>query len=262
MDEVVWGWERFFLQLRSFIATSSREIDDASEDYTYYILERLQLILRNLDNIQGILAAAPTMGIRFSDAELDSLREVWTYVSQLIDAMGSYFLQWEHHIDDIHTGSGMDAYSVPVAVGRGRGRPRFEISRDQLEYLASLNFTWTEISSILGVSRNTVYRRRQEFGLFHVGEQINDDNLRLLLRDMRRDNPDMGEVMVLGRIRAMGFRVSRARLREGIRDTDPLNVSIRALLGRTARRPYSVPGPNFLWHIGTYVIRESIIVHV
>ena len=106
---------------------------------------------------------------------------------------------------------------------------------------------------MLGVSRMTVYRRRQEFGLLDVGERISNADLRSLLMEMRTDQPDMGEVLVWGRIRAMGFTVTRARVRHGIRETDPLNVALRGLLGSTARRPYSVPGPNSLWHIGMFM---------
>ena len=32
------------------------------------------------------------------------------------------------------------------------------LSREQLEYLASLSFTWSEIAVILGVSRTTIFR--------------------------------------------------------------------------------------------------------
>ena len=147
---------------------------------------------------------------------------------------------------------------VPVVAseGRGRGRPRFDIGRDQLEYLSSLNFTWTAIASMLGVSRMTIYRRRREF--LEMGEAISDANLLHLLREMRPTFPEMGEVMVLGRLRARGYRVSRDRVRRGIRQTDPLNTALRGLTGRTARRSYSVPGPNSLWHIGTFYCKEHV----
>ena len=38
--------------------------------------------------------------------------------------------------------------------------PIFDISKDkeQLEYLSSLGFHWSEISVLLGVSRMTIYR--------------------------------------------------------------------------------------------------------
>ena len=44
------------------------------------------------------------------------------------------------------------------AIVQGRGRPRFDIAKEQLLHLSSLNFTWSEIASQLGVSRMTIYR--------------------------------------------------------------------------------------------------------
>ena len=49
----------------------------------------------------------------------------------------------------------------------------------------------------------------------------------------------------------MGFQVPRARVRNAIRHTDPLNTAMR-WTHVTARRAYSVPGPNSLWHIGMH----------
>ena len=39
----------------------------------------------------------------------------------------------------------------------GQGRPRFDVARQQLEYLSSLSFSWSEIAALLGVSRTTIY---------------------------------------------------------------------------------------------------------
>ena len=55
MDDAVWGWESFFLQLRSFLETSSREIETASEDYSYFVLERLHIAVRNLSHVRNVL---------------------------------------------------------------------------------------------------------------------------------------------------------------------------------------------------------------
>ena len=48
--------------------------------------------------------------------------------------------------------------SAPALVSSGRGRPLFQITKEQLEYLSSLGFQWKEIAALLGVSRMTVYR--------------------------------------------------------------------------------------------------------
>ncbi len=57
---------------------------------------------------------------------------------------------------------------------------RFDVSREQLEYLRSLSFHWIDIAALLGISRGTLYRfvilfqwlklyfmyrRRVEFGM-------------------------------------------------------------------------------------------------
>lgn len=38
----------------------------------------------------------------------------------------------------------------------------FDVSREQLVYLSSLAFTWTEIAALLGVSRMTIYMEVKE----------------------------------------------------------------------------------------------------
>lgn len=55
------------------------------------------------------------------------------------------------------------------------GRPELIITREQLEYLWGMHFSWTQISGLLGVSRMTVYRRRRGFGveeLSHPGRDV------------------------------------------------------------------------------------------
>jgi hypothetical protein len=72
-----------------------------------------------------------------------------------------------------------------------------------------------------------------------------------IVRQAREELPDLGQSMLAGRLRAMGVRVTRERIREAVRRSDPLNTALR-WHGLTARRPYSVPGPNSLWHIGMF----------
>lgn len=57
--------------------------------------------------------------------------------------------------------------------------------------------------------------------------------------------------MLYGSIRARGIKVTREEVRSTLRFLDPLGSSLRSPSGATSRRPYSVPGPNSLWHIGT-----------
>ena len=45
-----------------------------------------------------------------------------------------------------------------------RGRPRFHITKAQIESLREIGFSWTKVAQLIGVSRVTLYRRRQELG--------------------------------------------------------------------------------------------------
>ena len=95
-------------------------------------------------------------------------------------------------------------------------------------YLHSLSFTWTEIASLLGVSRVTVYRQRQEFGLLNdPSVEINDAELQIVLSQLRRTFPQLGEKMIIGHLRSLGYNVTRSRVRNAVRVTDPINVALR-----------------------------------
>ena len=61
------------MQLRSSLETSSREIGGASEEYSDFVLERLQLVIRSLTNIGYIFESHPN--VQFSDDELVVLRK-------------------------------------------------------------------------------------------------------------------------------------------------------------------------------------------
>ena len=79
---------------------------------------------------------------------------------------------------------------------------------------------------------------------------LSEVQLHTVLREIKAGNPELGETLVMGRIRGIGYRVTRDRLRQAIWQIDPLHTALRWRGGLTSRRPYSVPGPNSLWHIG------------
>ena len=90
-----------------------------------------------------------------------------------------------------------NSYQVPLVVFNRLGRPRFDISQEQLVYLRSLSFTWSQIAAILGVSRMTLYRRRAEFGMLMSPSQvISDEQLHSMVTEMHSFQPGLGEVMI------------------------------------------------------------------
>ena len=90
------------------------------------------------------------------------------------------------------------------------------------------------------------YRRRVEFRMLNEPSQsISSDDLTSLVSEIRSTTPYVGESP-----RSLGYQVSRDRVRQALRSTDPLGSALRWPGGLTHRHPYSVAGPNSLWHIG------------
>ena len=91
------------------------------------------------------------------------------------------------------------------------------------------------------------YRRRVDFGLEdYSNSDLADEDLTAMIREFRQDNPDVGESMAVGLLRARGYRVVRARIHNALRNSDPLSAALR---WPGEKKLGSVAGPNLLWHI-------------
>ena len=250
----MWGWELFFEELSSFLRSLQRQHSTATESFSHYALERIEISCGSLENVLHQLHTTVAEGT-LNGSELATINEYCTLITELIQHLHSTAQDWESHLDQLlqvsHYSSSSMSYSAPTSTTVGPGRPKFHISRDQLEYLSSMSFNWTQIAAMLGVSRMTIYRRRVEYGLnSSVSGSLTDSELRVMLNKIRRDQPALGETMTWGRLRSMGFHITRSQLRQVIRETDLLQRALRWRGELARRQPYSVPGPNSLWHIG------------
>jgi hypothetical protein len=143
-------------------------------------------------------------------------------------------------------------YSCPINENARRyaGRPRFLITKEQLEGLRSIHFSWRKIAEMLGVSERTVRRRRQELEMT-IGQslsysEIEDGELDIFVGQVLHYSPHSGERMVFGALKGYGLKVQRERVRQSIGRVDPVSRELRR---RTAihRRVYNVIAPNVLW---------------
>ena len=148
--------------------------------------------------------------------------------------------------------TGGQSYSV--------GRPPLPVDRECLAYLRSLNFTWAEVSSVLGVSSRTLQRRANEWNISRftvIANQALDHEI----YQIKLNFPNSGEVMIAGHLLSRGIHVQRQRLRDSLaRLRGFTNIGINPSI---FRRSYSVPGPNFLWHIdGNHkLIKYRLVIH-
>ena len=241
----VWGWQAFFGEVASFLRQV--RLEDTTQDHLEFCLERFETIILSTRRIRDVLHSSRTS--RSSTGGTGILSRYEELVNELLVHLNGVYAQADRALYNYMSRPATAYRATAIHTGQ-RGRPRFDVNSNQLTYLTSLSFTWVQISAMLGISRMTLYRRRVEFGMVRQGNVVDDNQLLHALREMRSDFPEMGEVMVLGRLRALGYRVTRERVRRAIRETDPLNTALRATTGPLTRRVYSVPGPNSLWHMG------------
>ena len=168
----------------------------------------------------------------------------------------------------------LDLNNRPTAVAQvsiastctGRaGRPSFQIPQEMLEDLRGFGFSWQTIADILGVSRWTIYRRVQEYGLKSMTDfsLMSDGELDNIISEyMDQHGKITGQSYITGYLRSKGLRVQRSRVRQSMARVDPENAALRWGAVVT-RRTYLVPWPNSLWHLDGHhsLVRWGLVVH-
>lgn len=205
---------------------NTRHLQYHEADYLYYKLDRLETILSQYAQL----------------ANIDD--RVFCCISEV-----KYLIRNEIQRNE---GNG-DGFQCEMVFSGDRGRPRYNITEEQLEYFLDFGFTATEISAMLGVSEPTVRRRLQEFGLSSRNlTNISDDALDRIVRQIKEDFQQSGYRVIRGILRARGYHIAERRIMECLRRVDLEGVILRSLqLQIVHRREYKVYGPNALWHIDT-----------
>lgn len=116
---------------------------------------------------------------------------------------------------------------------------------------------------MLDISRPTLYRRLEEYGIPLCDyTDISGSDLDDIVKDIKHSFPNDGEVMLQGHLLRLGVKVPRSSLRAAIHRVDHLNTVNRS--SRVInRRTYSAAHPNAVWHIdGMHkLIRWRFVVH-
>ena len=143
------GISAFFNEISRLIDEAERQYGLANRGYTEYILERLEYAITVCsdlcDHMRGV----------------SELEDYCRSTEELVDAIKDVCKKWKEYegvLDATSECRPLVAHQLSTVGGIGPGRPRFEIGKEQLQYLSSLSFTWHEIAVLLGVSRMTIYR--------------------------------------------------------------------------------------------------------
>ena len=103
-----------------------------------------------------------------------------------------------------------------------------------IELLAFVAFKNTTIALTLGMGESTLYRRRQEFGLYESFVDIGYEELYTVLTGMLSQTPYAGESYVSGGLRARGIFVQRHRIRDILSEIDPVGRALESCHSKEA----------------------------
>ena len=233
----------------------------SGQDYRVFeaLLERLHGACNGCKRVAhslGVTAANP--------GELETISKV----KLLSETLQGVIDCVEKKLYDIDSSSYVSSWLPEALVYRSGliGRPRLAVNLVQVEFLRSWRFSWTRIAFTLCISRTTLWRRLKGAGYDFSTDgrftEIPEDSLKQEILAIKENFPECGERMVIGCLRSKGIFVPRHRVRDIVREHDPIAVLLR-WTEATARRKYSVPGPNALWHIdGLHkLIRWGFVVH-
>ncbi len=177
------GWSRYFSQVAAFFEHVERQAyANPNRNYTEYVIGSLEVLWTNLTSVKEYIDSQSV-----SEENEVAVRSVSTNVGDLLNLLPPLASQWHRHLEQLDLQSAHEHTT------------KFHILKEQLEYLHSLSFSWTDIAQMLGVSRMTIYRRRLEYSM--LSEPINivsDSTLYELVRELRRELPDIGQSMVCG----------------------------------------------------------------
>ena len=115
-------------ELGRFLEFSGRIFSTSNESYAVFVLEPIEYL--------GV-----------NDINRKTLRNYLDQVEEILAICRSLSIRWEQKLDEINT---RDSHITlqPSLVRSSRGHPHFDISREQLLYLAVMYFSWTDIDLI------------------------------------------------------------------------------------------------------------------
>lgn len=116
---------------------------------------------------------------------------------------------------------------------------------------------------MLGLSRSTLYRRLDDYNIPKNNcADISTNQLDEIVKEIKTNFPNDGEVMLNGHMLSRGIKVPRSSLRATIHRVDHENTVQRSS-SVVNRRTYCAQRPNFVWHIdGMHkLIRWKFVVH-
>ncbi|GBB97623.1 hypothetical protein RclHR1_03020001 [Rhizophagus clarus] len=237
--------QRFDMFSDSILSNAIRSLENESDSKSLEIqAERLSTLLTMYNHVRHY----------YNEESLNSKFEEINYVKNRI----------QQQIQFLNNNSTFARRTFVIKKPTG-GRPKFEVDVEAIKLLREQEFSWKKIAEIFEISPSTLGNIRKEYSIedtIQPYSDISNNELDLLIRQIKHDNPFYGEVMIAGALKSRQIIVPRICLRESIRRVDAFGIVTR-ISNVIPRRQYRVAGPNALWHIDGHhkLIRWKFVIH-
>lgn len=231
--------EQFFESLYQCVCNAQQQVQIGENGDCDYWLRRIQ-------NYEPILDSLVTRFQRIHGAQSRLVQNV-VQLEQFTTSIRSQLEELSSHSSNEYPLACGDRLE-PIFYSTGApGRPRLSLNMDDISNFRALGFSWSDISSLYGVSSRTLSRRRQESCVcVQSYDSITDVELDNIVREVLETTPQAGRNLVRGAIQSRGVNVQRRRIEEAIARIDPVTPTLRDSR-QIVKRRYNVPCPNFLW---------------
>ena len=222
--------EEFFNDLLQLLyQCDENDLDEGVAEITCRRFEEYQQTLRVM--YSRVREYRPNEALQL----IEDLEHLLVTVSHKIEQLQLFYSDSYFEHQDQVDNSNCTGLSVEIRHGNV-GRPRYEITQTQIELLHDeLGFRWVDIARMLGVSSQTLTRRRQDL-FMPIGHQQNFSNLSdaeldQLINEILALTPQSGLCLSQGALRSRGYRIQRRRVAEALQRLDPVTSALRQSRG-------------------------------
>ena len=205
-----------------------------------------------LQNLKGVVSLCPSDEVFWTEDLIEEttqrLQDSYTTLtlveSQMNDPLSGHVHRLKSNVQSLQrllvscdasassTENSVSFYPQPSPrmEGHGPGRPPLNITKQQIEYLRSIHFSWEKIAQLLNISVSTLQRRRRALGIsgnFEQYSDISDDELDEIYKEITAVDtsvssggfltPNIGRRRFIGALRSRGLRVQLWRVSNCLR---------------------------------------------
>ena len=170
------------------------------EDEQHYV----QFQLDRIENFSLILSLCLLANLGVDDRVLSYISEAKYVLSEMVSRQQS-----------------VNGFQSEKVFEGDRGRPQYNISKEQLSYFTGFGFKALQVATMLGVSESTIQRRFLEFNLStRCYTNVSDEQLDQIVSSIKDDFQQRGYRMLTEILMSRGICVPQRRILESLRRVD------------------------------------------